>query len=399
MLGVRGIIDIVHSRSFTSLSIALNGGEPPSEFCIFTAGVVDTSKGTFVFDEAAAASVMAEYAKQGNELMIDYDHASLASLAIDPALAGKAAGWFSLEVRNGELWAVNVRWTLPAATALRAKEWRYMSPAFETVEGHVTSLLNVAITNLPATRKLQPLMAASLIALGEDTKMDPEQVKAALEALVAGDEAKCAEILKAMIAAAASGEAPAADAPADAPAGDVAAAEDAPPPASDEKKKEDPAAVAASIARFMRLSGKSSFVAAVAEIEVWRASHLELETERQALAKERGTLEAAERRRGCVDLVKLGGRAPATVWADDKCSAPKKYLAAMPIADFRDYVADALSAKGTKVPTPPRAGAKAPVADDSVDEHGLTARERQICKEQKCDPATFATLKARGTKS
>jgi phage I-like protein len=114
---------------FTTLSSAVASDEPPKEFKIFSAGKVETTKGTFTFDDVAAKSVMAEYAKHGTDLMIDYDHASLADAAIDPALAGKAAGWFDLELRNGELWAVNVRWTPAAEAALRAKEWRYTSPA------------------------------------------------------------------------------------------------------------------------------------------------------------------------------------------------------------------------------------------------------------------------------
>jgi len=92
------------------LNIALPGS-PPTEFRIFTAGSVETSKGTFLFDDAAGAAVMAGSRAQGNELMVDYDHASVTPTMADPALAGQAAGWFDLELRGGELWAVNVRWT------------------------------------------------------------------------------------------------------------------------------------------------------------------------------------------------------------------------------------------------------------------------------------------------
>lgn len=153
----------VEILKFTALAITVDGDEPPAEFRLFAAGKVETSKGTFLFDSKAAKSVMAHYADQGNELMVDYDHASL-GLALDPAQAGKAAGWFNLELRNGELWAVNVRWTEPATLALKRKEWRYMSPAFSTDEdGRILELINVALTNIPATKKLQPLMAAGQV--------------------------------------------------------------------------------------------------------------------------------------------------------------------------------------------------------------------------------------------
>lgn len=151
------VLEVKYER----LTITLADGDPPSEFRLFTAGKVDTTKGEFLFDVAAAKSVMAAYADQGNELMIDYDHASLDGIRMDPALSGKAAGWFGLEVRDGELWATNVRWTEPAADALKRREWRYMSPAFTTKGKRILSLINVAITNIPATKRLEPLMAAS----------------------------------------------------------------------------------------------------------------------------------------------------------------------------------------------------------------------------------------------
>jgi phage I-like protein len=368
----------------TSLSIVLSGDEPPSEFRLFTAGKVETTKGEFIFDEAAAQAVMAEYQKHGIDLMVDYDHASLASLSLDPATAGKAAGWFCLEVRAGELWAVNVRWTEPAAQALRAKEWRFMSPAFSTdEEGRITSVMNVAITNLPATRNLDPLMAAS--AAGK-SMLDASLISKALEAIAAGDEAGAMDILKSIVAAAAGGgeEKPAEEKPAeDTP---TAAAEGA--PVEEEEKPEE---VMAASARLMRLSGKTSIVDAIAEVEVWRTSHLKLETETQKLAAERKVLEDAERRKLCVELVSLAGRAPATVWADDKSSAPKAYLAAMPIADLRAMHADAIKASGGKP-----SAVKPPVV--AADSHGLSARELAMCSEMKIDPKDYAARKAATTK-
>ncbi len=366
------------------LSIALTGDEPPTEFRIFTAGAVETTKGVFTFDETSAKAVMAEYVTHGIDLMIDYDHASLASMTVDPAQAGKAAGWFNLEVRGGELWAVNVRWTPPAAEALRRKEWRFMSPAFGTdKDGRITDLLNVAITNLPATRKLQPLMAANVTSLG--VGMDPSNVLEALDALIAGDAEKCAELLKGIIAAAAGAAAP--EAPAEEPAAEPAVdAADKPvdpaaDPAAEDDKKEEMVAASA----LLRLTGATDLASAVVQATAYRASHIELETERQKLAAERAVLEAAERRDGCVKLVTLAGRAPSTVWADANCSAPKKYLSALSIEDFREYVADALASKSAK-PAP-----KAPIKASA--DAQLSARELSMCAELKIDPKTYAASK------
>ncbi len=360
-----------------------NGDTPPSEFCIFTAGTVDTSKGRFVFDADAAATVMAEYTAHGIDLMIDYDHASLASLTLDPAQTGKAAGWFNLELRAGSLWAVNVRWTPPAAAALSRKEWRFMSPAFSTDDGHITALLNVAITNLPATRQLQPLVAAS-----KGSGMTLEEFAKVCKALGIEPTTSLEDAMKKIQGG---GDGDAEDAPP--PAGDGGADEStemaAPPPplAADappaEEKKAD---VAASASRLLRLTGADSFGAAVEAVETWRASHLELETERQKLAAERATLEASERREGCRKLVVQASRAPATVWADDSAKAPKKYLAAMAIADFRDYVADAIKANGKpaaiKVPAATAGGAE------------FSPREVAMMADKKIDPVKYAATRA-----
>jgi phage I-like protein len=140
--------------------------EPPREFRIFRAGRNETRKGVFTFDAEAAKSVQSRSEVWGVEHAIDYNHAMIANAAATPAPdeAGKAAGWFRLALRDGELWAVDVRWTPAAARAISAGEWRYISPYFShTKEGRVIELLNVAITNLPATNKLDPLVALSVV--------------------------------------------------------------------------------------------------------------------------------------------------------------------------------------------------------------------------------------------
>lgn len=136
---------------------------PPSEFRIFSAGVINTTKGKFIFDEEAALSVMADLAEYGNELAIDYNHGMAEERPVDPALSARAAGWFTPELRAGELWATNVRWTPAAAAAIANREWRYQSPWFLHDSGRrVLALLNTALTNTPATKNLTPLVASRL---------------------------------------------------------------------------------------------------------------------------------------------------------------------------------------------------------------------------------------------
>lgn len=367
-------------RHTTALSITITGDEPPSEFRIFASGANETKKGTFLFTEASAKSVMAEYVAHGIDLMLDYDHASL-SLALDPAQAGKAAGWFQLAVRNGELWAVNVRWTEPAAEALRRKEWRFMSPAFHADDtGRVLSVTNVAITNLPATRNLEPLMAASITALGENG-MSVEEFLKVCKALGV-DMSSSLDDAMAKI----KGEKPAEEKPAEDESAPVATADPEKPAAPAEDKPEE---IAAALSAVHGLSGKKSFVASVADIRTWHASHVELATERKKLADREAILESAERRKLCVELVTLAGRSPATVWSDDKSTAPKAYLASMPIEAFREFVTDAIKASGGK-----RHVLKPPASADTTGEPGLTPEQAAICKQTGCDPAVFAKLTA-----
>lgn len=157
---------------------------PPAAFRIFAAGAVTTTKGVFLFDAKAGADVLAAAADWGNDFPVDYCHAMLDYCPADPAAAGAAAGWFRPELRDGELWAVDVRWTERAAAYLRAGEYRYISPAFRASEGgRVESLTNVALTNLPATKNLPALVGADqrratpTTPLENDMSITPEELE------------------------------------------------------------------------------------------------------------------------------------------------------------------------------------------------------------------------------
>lgn len=132
----------------------------PSEFRIFPFGEIDTDRGRFLFDEESARQVVAASREWGVEHSIDYEHAAIA----EPPVPAPAAGWFRLDVREDGLYAANVRWTDKAAAHLSAREYRYFSPvfAFEANDSkRITALFNVALTNTPAIRRLEPLMPAS----------------------------------------------------------------------------------------------------------------------------------------------------------------------------------------------------------------------------------------------
>lgn len=142
-----------------SLPSPEGGRVPPTEFRLLAAGKNPTLKGEVVFDEESARQVLGAWREHGTELAFDYEHQALQQ----PPIEAPAAGWFGLELRNGELWAVNVKWTPRAAERLQAAEYRYFSPALELdpKTRRIRRFVNAALTNLPATRALSPLVAAT----------------------------------------------------------------------------------------------------------------------------------------------------------------------------------------------------------------------------------------------
>jgi len=151
-------------------------GDVPKEFRLFRAGVNETTKGEFLFDEESCRSVGVAIVDWGNDFPVDYGHAMVDPTPVDPAQAGIAAGWFTPRLRDGELWATEVRWTKRAAAYIAAKEYRYISPFFEVDEDRrILRFINVALTNIPATYNLTPLVPASQ-AVKKDRKMPTKKI-------------------------------------------------------------------------------------------------------------------------------------------------------------------------------------------------------------------------------
>lgn len=160
-------------HNLITLAILLPDGELPGEFRIFASGWNTTLKGKFLFDAEAARALMSAYQTHGIDVMLDLEHLSLDTDS--PSFDPDARGWTRLELRNGELWAVGVKWNHDGERRLKEKRQRYISPAFDIdpKTRRITRLINIAITALPATDNLTPLVAAS-----ERTSMDPKLCEA-----------------------------------------------------------------------------------------------------------------------------------------------------------------------------------------------------------------------------
>jgi hypothetical protein len=312
-------------------------GALPTEFRVFKAGVNQTTKGDLLFDDQAAADVMARYAREGVDLIVDLNHDSVEPAALAARSdASDARGWFQLELRAGELWAVNVRWTPDGARRLTEKTQRYISPVsmYDAGTMRVCSLLNVAMCAMPATLGAVPLVAATKapsctpkrrMQRYSKAHMSPELLKKILAAIAEGKDES--GLLGEIVAAAAGAET-------SEPAGadPMAAAAEPAPPAPGEEPKPPMAASVSALAKALGCATDEEAAAAVLKLQKQVQSHadanaaVELETRRGLIAR----------------LVKLGIEKPGTAWVKDAkgepTHTPVARLSVEPIAELRARV-------------------------------------------------------------
>lgn len=318
----------------------------PTEFCIFEVGAFESSKGPYLFDAKAAKTVMADYATRGVDLMIDLNHDSLdLPMRSD---SGDARGWFKLQLRDdGSLWAVDVRWTPDGARRLAEKTQRYISPAFtiaaDDTDRRISELINVAICAMPATYDAAPLVAASRVLLASPETpasvpiVDPEQIKAAIDALTDGTIAKALgldaaatpqDILDAVTATVAA----------------LGPAAGAPDSVADNAVPESPdAPVANQLKRDLKCATLAEAFAEIARLQKVDAG----------LVAERAALEGAQRVELVASLVKLNGETPATAWADPDQRIPCDRLAKESIDSLRTRVVALRALPARVAVTPP----------------------------------------------
>lgn len=397
-------------RSTSSIPV---GDEPPTEIRVFAEGWNDTTKGRFLFDGEAAQSVMAAYQEHGTDVMFDLEHLSLESPQESRNFDPDARAWARLEMRDGELWAVGIRWTPDGDRRLRERTQRYISPAFD-VDGstkRIVSLVNVAITSLPATHGLQPLVAAT-----ERMQMDPKQIDIAtvaealgvdmpalVKALGLGADASPMDVAAAATMFAEKIGVLVGMQPAEEPA-EEEAPESEPMPAEamkdGEEKDEAKAELMAARQSLLRETGARSMLEALSAVSAWKASHIKLEAERAKLAQERAALEAAERRALVVELVKLGFETPATAWSDSNATKPAEPWASMGLDALKARVGKLRASKGAGVavsqridtPRVSESGSQTFNINGQVVE--LSARELANCSKVGAKPEDYARNKA-----
>jgi phage I-like protein len=180
----------------TLLLKAPEGANPPPNFIILKKGKTDTTKGTILFDDKSAKDVMAFFSEKGlDQLPIDFNHGMLSIISTPEG--SKAAGWFTPSVEDGNLVANDVEWTPMATSALKNREFRFFSPALgmDPETGRVKRLINVALTNLPATNNQTPLVAHDVGADRPPKGQDRGHMSEILKALGAQTEAEAVAMI------------------------------------------------------------------------------------------------------------------------------------------------------------------------------------------------------------
>lgn len=120
------------------------------------------------------------------DILIDYEHQSLN--AVKNGRPAPAAGWIKeVQARDDGLYG-RVEWTANASAAIKAREYRYLSPVyFHTKEGKVLALQTVALTNIP-NLDMAEVSAHSIFHTATTQEVSMKKVLAALGLSEGGSE-------------------------------------------------------------------------------------------------------------------------------------------------------------------------------------------------------------------
>lgn len=173
-------------------------------------------QGAFAVNEGDLDRIVANARARGTDIPVDYEHGTVFSLFSAPG-STKASGWLDpqslavVETDTGHALDGTIRWTRPAAGAIREKEFRYLSPTIQwrttdrfTGDDTGTSLHSVALTNTPFLTELPEVQLNSLAqALAEreaqttEDEMDPKEIAALATALGLDHTASAQDMLDA----------------------------------------------------------------------------------------------------------------------------------------------------------------------------------------------------------
>lgn len=134
-------------------------------------------------DKASMETIVAntrQYAGS-TDLVIDYDHQAVFGAVPGVGGTAKAAGWIKeLQARDDGIWG-RVEWTAAASAAIKAGEYRYLSPVFyhDKSTGRVLAIRMAGLTNTP-NLDLVAVAASALLPANNQTGDSMDKILAAL---------------------------------------------------------------------------------------------------------------------------------------------------------------------------------------------------------------------------
>lgn len=134
--------------------------EAPSRILIIPGGEVETKRGPFTMDRAAADRIIAAFTAHGVDVPIDREHATIGREFAPPDGSAPAMAWIkSMEFVEGEGLYANVEWTPKGEDHVKNREYRYLSPTIQhrKSDNAVMVLHSVALTNKPAIVGMKPI--------------------------------------------------------------------------------------------------------------------------------------------------------------------------------------------------------------------------------------------------
>jgi len=141
----------MHRIALNTDLTSVSGDTPPEWVELIPAGpsVVGRDGRRWLFDDAAASSVVDTFRARQIDLAIDWNHSL--QLAAPTGGPSPAAAWIhELQPRDGALWG-RVTWTPRGAEDWADRAYRYLSPVFdyEPNNGRISALVSAALTNTP----------------------------------------------------------------------------------------------------------------------------------------------------------------------------------------------------------------------------------------------------------
>lgn len=167
----------------------------PDVIAVLPLGHVTSSKGEFEVTEESLTAMKALVKKKGVDLVVDYEHQTLAGTQ------APAAGWVKeLFLRDGHICA-RVEWTPKAKEYLANKEYRYLSPVVSVRESDdlAVGLHSLALTNTPAIEHMKALVNSDNHIEGGTTMELLKQLAALLGLPEDADEATVLGTLKSVL--------------------------------------------------------------------------------------------------------------------------------------------------------------------------------------------------------